>query len=49
MYSLEIKTICGNAIRLLIESLKDILQDVNLIITKEGIKIGSNCPPLTIS
>lgn len=39
MYPLEIKTICGNAIRLLVESLKDILQDVNLIITKEGIKI----------
>lgn len=41
MYTLEIKTICGNAIRLLVESLKDILQDVNLIITKNEIKIIS--------
>lgn len=35
----EIKTVQSNAIRILIEALKDILTDVNFHITKEGIKL----------
>ncbi len=38
---MEIKTVGGNSIRLLIEALKDILQDVNFIINDKGIKIVS--------
>lgn len=38
-YILYIKTIQSNIIRILFESLKDILHDVNLIFNKKGIKI----------
>ena len=37
----EIKTVQSNAIRILVEALKDILTDVNLQISSEGIKIIS--------
>ena len=37
----EIKTVQSNAIRILVEALKDILTDVNLLISSEGIKIMS--------
>tara|TARA_B100001093_G_scaffold520302_1_gene614463 strand:+ start:3635 stop:4414 length:780 start_codon:yes stop_codon:yes gene_type:complete len=37
----EFKTVQSNAIRILIEALKDILTDVNLQITSEGLKIIS--------
>jgi len=39
MFSLEIKTVQGNAFKLLIEALKDILGDVNLTFNKTGIKL----------
>ena len=37
----EIKTVQSNAIRILFEALKDILTDVNLQISNEGLKIIS--------
>lgn len=37
----DIKTVQSNAIRILFEALKDILTDINLQITKEGLKIMS--------
>lgn len=38
---LEFKTVQANAFRILVEALKDILTDVNLIITPDGLKIIS--------
>ena len=38
---IEFKTVQSNAIRILIEALKDILTDVNLQITPDGLKIIS--------
>ena len=38
---IEIKTVQSNAIRILFEALKDILTDVNLQISSEGLKIIS--------
>jgi DNA polymerase III sliding clamp (beta) subunit (PCNA family) len=39
MNAVEFKTVQASAIRVLFESLKNILSDVNLLVTKDGVKL----------